>query len=209
MNNNLKLTSPRGESFPNGIKSNGKVEGFTVLEMLVVIGVAAIITSTVLGNYPEFLRRLAIEREAQLLALGLREAEEHAIRTKRAGSGFVAPFGVHFDLAKPKEYILFADFGTPNNFYDVGEEIEIIQIGRGVQLRDLCADEKQGTPDCNINSLSITFERPAPLIKVRGIKGGPVEDLGEPDFEIYVETEDGVHTQEIVVWTTGAISIEN
>lgn len=189
------------------------MRGFTVLEMLVVIGIAAIITSTVLGNYPEFSRRLAIEREAQLVALALREAEERAIRTKRAlgSEPFEAPFGVHFDLANPKEYILFADTDPGGNtgFYDIGEEIEVMKIGRSVRLKDLCADEKQGNPDCDIDSLSITFKRPAPLIEVQGVKGGPIVDLGEPDFEIYVETEDYAHTQEIVVWTTGAISVEN
>ena len=194
-----------------------------MLELLIVIGIAAIITSTVLGNYPEFSRRLAIEREAQLVALALREAEERAIRTKRTeavSEPFNPPYGVHFDLGsgptdpKRKQYILFADTDPGGNtgYYDVGEEIEIMTIGRSVRLKDLCADEKQPplfTGDCDIDSLSITFRRPAPLIQVQGVKGGPVMDLGEPDFEIYVETEDMAHTQEIVVWTTGAISIEN
>ena len=193
---------------------NVRIKGFTVLELLIVIGIVAVITSTVFGNYPEFSRRLAIEREAQLVALTLRDAEERAIRTRRAGGSFFIPFGVHFDLANPKEYILFADtdFGGNQNFYDAGEEIETITMGRSVQLKDICAYEKQGgspPPDCDINSLSITFKRPAPLIKVHGVKGGPVVDMGVPDFEIYVETEDGVHQQKIVVWTTGAISIEN
>lgn len=185
--------------------------GFTVIELLVTIGIMAVITGTVLGNYPQFSRRLNIERETQIVALSLREAEERAIRTQRAGGGFQAPFGVHFDLASPKQYIFFADTGGVSDFYDTGEELEVISMGRDVRLDHICKHEKNillGV-DCGISSLSVTFRRPAPLIEIHGVSGGPIEDLGEPDFEIYVKTEDGSLSQTIVVWTTGAISIEN
>ena len=176
-----------------------------------------VITSTMLMNYPEFSRRLAIEREAQIAALALREAEERAIRTQQAGGTFFTPFGVHFDLASPKEYVLFADTkrsttipAGESDFYDSGEALETMVMGRDVRVKDICQHEKNVPANCDIDSLSIVFYRPAPLIKVNGkTSGNPPVDLGVPDFEIHVGTEEPDNEQTIVVWTTGAISIED
>ena len=184
--------------------------GFTVVELLVVIGIMAIVTATTLINYPQFSRRLDTEREAQLVALALRDAEERAIRTHRAGGVFTAPFGVHF-IENSDQYILFSDTGGDANFYNPGEELETISLGRGVRVNDICQFEKNpllGT-NCDITSLSVTFRRPAPFIEIHGVMGGfPQVDLGEPDFEIHVDNN-GEYEKTIVIWTTGAISIED
>lgn len=186
--------------------------GFTLVEMMAALSIMAIITTTLFVSYPKLGHRLAVEREAQLVALMLRDAEERAIRTRRVGSAFSAPFGVHFDLSSPRQYVLFADLGGTSGYFDEGidEKIDTVVMGNGVSLEKLCAYEKQGLGVCLIQSLSITFRRPAPLIKVRGvIGGGIVLDLGDPDFEIYVRTDDGSFRRLVVVWTTGAISIED
>ena len=182
--------------------------GFTIIEMLVAISIMAAITTTLFVAYPKFGRRLAIEREAQFVALSLRDAEERAIRTQRAGGAFTAPFGVHFDLNARRSYILFADINS-NGYFDAGVDlaVETFSIGNSVRLDKLCAGEKNASGDCTFSSLSITFKRPAPLIEVKGNGGGGV--LPNTDFEIYVKTDDGVYAQLVVIWTTGAVSIED
>lgn len=192
-----------------------RTNGFTLIELLIVISIIIGITTIFFVNQGRFRASLNVEREAQVLALALRDAEIRSISTKQVQTTFQAPFGVHFDLANPLQYILFADTNTSGTdlFYDAGEELEVIRTQPGVRLKKLCKDEKKNFPlpgNCSITSLSITFQRPMPLIQVVGVQGGlPPADLGQPDFEIAVESNDGSIQRKVVVWTTGAVSIEN
>ncbi len=195
----------------------GGTDGFTVMELLVSIAVAVLLLTIILANFPAFGRSLAVEREAQLIALALRDAEARAIATVESpivASDFFSPYGVHFSLATPQQYIIFSDAGAAGfqGYFDAGERLETLSMGRQVRIQQICRGLKTADPNDNlcVNALSITFRRPSPLIAVKGVAGGPPPvSLGEGDFSIDLVTDSGQFKRRVVIWTTGAISIES
>ncbi|PJE64932.1 MAG: hypothetical protein COU90_00250 [Candidatus Ryanbacteria bacterium CG10_big_fil_rev_8_21_14_0_10_43_42] len=191
--------------------------GFTLTELLVAISIMVILTTVTLANYPRFGRTLAIERDAQLVALALRDAGARAAGTRISASGeFQSLFGVYFDTTpgNNNKYIIFSDING-DQFYTpgIGEELEFVFLSRGVKVDEICRLVKATPPppeDCAIGSLSITFERPAPTIRVLGVgtSGGPPVNFGSGDFEIRLGVDGDTFRREVIIWTTGAISIE-
>lgn len=188
------------------------------MELLISISIAVLILTVTLANFPSFGRVLAVEREAQLVALALRDAEARAIFTIEspvAASDFFSPYGVHFSLSNPQQYVIFSDAavaGVPE-FFDPGEQVETLLMSKRAKINQICRGLKTSSPsdDLCVNDLSITFRRPAPLIKVWGKSGAlPPEDLGGgSDFSINIISDDGQFARCVVVWTTGAMSIES
>ena len=194
----------------------GAQSGFTVIELLVVISIMAIMSGIVLADYPQFNRLTSLERGAQLMALTMRESETRAMSARGSAGVFTNRFGMHVDISStgnPRQYILFADTGGAANFYDLGEELFIHTLSPQVRINKICRllrDANPVTGECLYERLSITFERPAPVISVYGAIGGnPPDDLGTGDFEIELITVDGSLLRCVAVWSTGAISIES
>ena len=181
--------------------------GFTVIELLVVIAIIGIVSTITVANYPEFRRSLAVEREAQIVALTLRDAEARAISVRRVDTSFTVPFGVHF--VPGIQYVIFSD-NNGNGIYDsgvaAGELLETIQMSRHTKINNLCAGAKN-TPagPCNLSALSVIFKRPSPTVEARVSAGAP---LTHGNFEVDVYSDDNNLKKRITVWTTGAITIE-
>lgn len=194
------------------------VGGFTVVELLVVISIMAIISAIVLADYPKFSRVTSLERGSQLLALTMRDSETRAMSARGSAGVFTNRFGTHVDISASgnvRQYILFADTSPspPNNFYDTGEELFIRTLSSQVHINKICRllrDTNLANDQCGYDRLSITFERPAPVINVYGAtSGNPPGDLGTGDFEIELVTTDGSLFRCVVIWSTGAVSIES
>ncbi len=101
---------------------------FTIVELLVVMGIFVIISGTVIFNYTHFKSSATIENLAQDIALTVRKAQVFALGVKGAGpvGTVVFPgYGVHFSLpastppppqGSSKSFVFFADVpnvGTP------------------------------------------------------------------------------------------------
>lgn len=194
------------------------MRGFTLLELVVAVSITVLVMVAVLADFPLLGRSFAIEREAQLVALALRDAEVRAVAVRENPlGGFNTPFGVHFDIGNPNQYIIFADLnlgaGDFAGFYDAGEELETIPMSQKTKIKRICQNIKNPPEDCTIEQLSVTFRRPAPTIEISGvgvtIGGPPPVPLGDGDFEIEVVSNDESLERCIVIWTTGAISIES
>ena len=74
--------------------------GFTIPELLIVIAIVSIMTAVLLSGYPRFGEMLAIDREAQLMALAVRDIEQRAVSTLEspfAAGQFNTWDGVHFN----------------------------------------------------------------------------------------------------------------
>lgn len=193
------------------------VKGFTAFELVIAVSIVVFLSALILADFPLFGRSLTIEREAQLIALALRDTEIRAVAVRKDPlGGFFTPFGVHFNVATPRQYLIFSDLnlnaGDESDFYDTGEELETITLSQRAKIKRICMKVKSPPEDCTIEELSITFRRPAPTIEVRGVGvvvgGPPPVPLGEGDFEIEVATDDESLKRCVVIWTTGAISIE-
>ena len=124
--------------------------GFTLIEVLVVVGITIVMAGTLLAYNHESEKQFALSvSQAKLVGL-LSRAKAHALE-KYAGSNVdpdACGFGAHFDSAAPTIIILFQDkpFGSGErcfsdagveNFsgtYDEGEMVETLTLDRGVTV---------------------------------------------------------------------------
>ena len=98
--------------------------GFSLKELMVVIGILVLVNSIILSNYPEFNRRMALKKTSEEVALIARQAQAYSLGVKRSVSGGeIFGFGVHFGKSalESKSLILFTDLkSSSNKIYDAG-----------------------------------------------------------------------------------------
>ncbi len=134
----------------NFIKNKNKlISGFTLVELVVVIGILILVSSIILFNYNDFNSNVSLENLSQDIALTIRQAQTLAIGVKGVGTGTNATFpgyGIHFQLpadkANPnlggdKSFIYFADI--PSGIPSIGNKKY---------------DESLGTTDCSDATVS-------------------------------------------------------
>jgi len=150
-------------------------KGFTILELLVIIGIMGIMSAFFIPNYRQGGRQLALDRAAHELTRELRRAQEMAMSAKEHPvTGLVPPgYGIHFDRISGGgnyDIYLYADTnGSGNERYTAGEELEKINkddegiyLEREVKIKDVVTG-LSSSPD----KTSINFSPPDPITKVQ------------------------------------------
>lgn len=145
--------------------------GFTLIEMLVVIGIIVVISGIIFANNVRFGGVVQLQNLAYDIALSIRQAQVYGISVQRfqQSTTFAAAYGVHFQASSPNTFVLFGDVNTPlNGIYDPGGAIpELVQstsIQSGYTIAYLFvtppgqAESATGT----VTSLDITYRRPNP-----------------------------------------------
>ncbi len=162
--------------------------GFTMLELLVAIGLMVVVMSAVFANYPEFNRLLSLDGIANKVALTIREAQQDSVSGKefRPGTGCYPGYGIRFGSPPATSYILFGDIpGLPgastcpptdspgDGIYNgVAERIQTIALKQGYSITALCKDACSGAGD-NITSLTILFPKRQTGAAIMSNLGGP------------------------------------
>lgn len=157
-------------------------KGFTLVELLVVMGIMVVVSTLMFTNNSRFGGVVFLENLAYDIALSLRKAQVYGIAVRRYGTDdFSAGYGVQFVLNDPKRYILFADGVNPNGIFDcpdpennVCEAIEESEIQGGYHIYDLCAVPSGGTKECGLSKLNILFKRPEPDAYIRVVGDSPI-----------------------------------
>ena len=103
-----------------------KKSGFTLIELIVSIGIITMVTGIFLANYSSANRRTDLTMTAQKMVTDIRTAQNYALGLARyGGSGSTnvpsGGWGAHFSTAKNDQYVVFAD-NNGNSFYDMGSE---------------------------------------------------------------------------------------
>ena len=134
------------------------MRGFTLLELIVVMGVISFLAVLMLANYRGGRATLAEQRSIQTVAQAIRAAQNRSL-----ASNCVTPpcrFGVHFDTSLRKIEI-FND-ANMNAQYDLGEELaeESYRVETRVAITDLSPNYVCGTARC----LDILFDPPDPIV---------------------------------------------
>ncbi len=121
------------------LKSN---TGFTIVELIVCVGIISVISGAVFWNGRSFNDKTALASVAQDVALAMRQAQNYGASVRETSTGssvFTAGYGIVFDSASPSQVIIFVD-STVNNQYDgtsacTGECVEKIVLRNGVTIK--------------------------------------------------------------------------
>ena len=170
------------------------MRGFTIIELLVVIGVFAAINGMVLANYPKFTTSLNLGNVSQDIASVLRQAEGYAMGVRAFNdpvSGIVfPPYGVHFKKIEPDKFNIFADINGNGN-YDINESAGEFILNK-VKIVDLCVNYDSSPPgQCNKADIDIVYKRPDPAVTIKSqgesVSNGAVilESVGKQSAVIF------------------------
>ncbi|MFM2357891.1 MAG: hypothetical protein RJA61_628 [Candidatus Parcubacteria bacterium] len=187
-------------------KTTSFTTGFSLIELMVVIGIMAVIATISLFNYSSFNSELALTNLAYEVALTVREAQVFgsSVKVSGAGSSFDNAYGVFFNKSTPGSFISFVDSNGDREF-DVGEETATHTLSRGNTIADICRiKQSDNLNQCNENFTHITFLRPSLDARIELSSSNPpykgvVIILGAPDNK----------QKAIRIQKTGQISVES
>ncbi len=177
------------ETLPSGSEVAPQMsppQGFSLIEMLVVLAIIGFVTSVAVVGQTTFNRTLLLTESAYSIALTLRESQSFGLGSKYFQGYTNAGYGVHFDAAIPTSYIQFADVlknvyavasGCPtgtvgypdakpgNCMYDgAGELVQQYLIGQGYRISNICGVEtgigKVCSTTYSAETIDIVFARP-------------------------------------------------
>ncbi len=129
--------------------------GFSMIEMLVVLFIVTLISSIVLVNFRSGEADINLREAAQKLALDLRRAQASAesVSTLPASSSVPYGYGIYLDQSTPTSYIFFADLNNDKSYSISDQIIETITLPANIQIMSL----SPGSP------LQVYFLSPSPV----------------------------------------------
>ncbi|MFH2136366.1 MAG: GspH/FimT family pseudopilin [Patescibacteria group bacterium] len=155
--------TPTPKNFGVTLRSKG---GFTIIELLVSLGIFIIVTTMVVTNFRGGSRSDELKIAAETVASNLRRAQNMAL----AGEQFegITPaggYGIYFNLGNPDKYIIFAD-KNGNLAYDAGEVLPdgLITLPPNMVIVGVLPAA----------SSAVVFKPPKPTVY---INGGTVNDI--------------------------------
>jgi len=177
--------------------------GFTLVELVVTIGIFVVISTLVFANYPKFKSQLSLKKTSQEIAFAVREAQVYSLSVKEYEGRFDIGYGVHFDISKPDTVLLFADVNKNSEYDDNDGIVKEYKIRTSDSFSSLCGNEI-----CGLSQLDAVYLRPNPLITLRGKDSNGIPT--SPDFsdaEIKILSSGGME-KKIIIWVSGQITIE-
>src|SRR3989344_3989763 len=196
-----------------------RFSGFTLIEVIVVIGIMSVISAIVLVNFPRFQKGHEVEREAAKLALAMRKAQSFSLGVREFNSAFnddpfclnipvrFPGYGVYLTMSLPTVYTIFGD-ATCSKQYDtfpVDETVENIKIENKAKLGSLKGfNVGICSSGCALDEVLVIYLRPGPSVFLTG--NGDIDSYDY--FEISLTSSDGSAAKTVVVRSTGQISIK-
>ncbi len=197
---------------------NKSKKGFTLIELVVVIGIFGLIMSVALFNQSKLSSSTLLTNLAYETALALRQAQTYGIGvTSVSGvNGFSGGFGVHFSSSLPNQFIIFKDTDGSKTYspptggtYPVTDQnITVYSIAGGNKITGLCYTDSSGPPaHCGQTSVDVVFTRPDPeaFITLGGLNP---TGQSQASAQIMVSTPTGDKTKTVDVEYSGQIGVQ-
>jgi prepilin-type N-terminal cleavage/methylation domain-containing protein len=193
----------------NTKKRWGQIGGFTLIELVVVMGIVTLISSIILAKHSNFGGKVLLRSLAYEIALSIRETQTFGISSKQfggSGVGYRAGYGVHFDRNTPNSYIQFSDSVHTNSVYDgSGELVRSFSVSPKYKIKDLCAKPVGGSLTCGQSTIDVSFVRPHPDAAIR-VNNDTVTRYEEAQIMLTTRNEDG-DTRAVIVGLAGQIAV--
>src|SRR3989344_22141 len=146
--------------------------GFTLIELVAVMGIIIIVTSVTLANNSRFGGTVLLQNLAYDMALSIRQAQVYGIAVRGySANNFTAGYGMHFSTSEAGgslQYELFADKNRDGLFTsdldpDIDENVPPTHyIGRGYYISGLSILEPGASTETSVSTIDILFKRPEP-----------------------------------------------
>jgi len=195
--------------------------GFTVVELLVTLGIVVLVTGIVMINYASFNSSVLLTSQAYLTGFDLREAQSLAISVRGNASQFTEEYGMYFSMSTPDRYSLFQDNNANGDNsparYNAGEAIGTpYKVDARFTITNLCATNSSSRT-CYADDPATTGEVIDPALSDLAIS------FKRPDFDadIYSSAKSNIisaeihfgsagvsHQKKVVVQSSGQINID-
>jgi prepilin-type N-terminal cleavage/methylation domain-containing protein len=190
-----------------------KQDGFTLVELLVVVVILVLITSVVLVGSSRGQGGILLTNAAYEVAIMLREAQSYgssAFKPGNIGTEVSVPYGVYIDETIPGSIKLFRDDNEDGLFNAVDDySIEDLAFTGGIQIQqfcwnpgggEVCSDTEGGT-----QTISVTFKRPNPDARV--LSTGGTSCSAGCEYAIIRIVSPAGDTRAVQVYTTGQVAV--
>ncbi len=146
------------------MRHNKTTLGFTMVELLVVLGIFSVMTGVVLGKYRTYNTNALFANASEDIVLALRQAQVYGVGVKGSSGNFDVPYGVYFntDATNKNGLKFFADLNN-NKLFDATEDtgltILAVKWANSISITSLLCD---GFACGTTNGATVTFKRPNP-----------------------------------------------
>lgn len=195
--------------------------GFTLLELMIVISIFTIMTGVLLANYRRFGSNVALTNLANDIAISIRETQAYALGVKGITVSnqinFSKPYGIFFDSYTgslgQKNYIQFAD-DNDNETYQAGDiEVKSYSFANnrvfdsfGIQ-RKCRQNSNNSWTNISNDKLNIIFKRPNPNAYIRST-GSPTYKAAELCIATPNTDLSGDNVRRVVVYESGQVEVK-
>lgn len=199
-------------------------EGFTLVEMMVVIGIFLIVTGVILINVPNFREKTSVDLVAQDLAVTIRSSQVFGIGTKAIGDSSVA-YGVYLstEASKKGQFVLFADLPDSDGKTDLiynpstdgttcgqtSTECQSLYSLNGFNIVGINIYSNDSPNPIPLSDINISFLRPKSNPRFCTSSGNPCPEDGISKAEIIVESLKEKKQKEVVVYANGQIAVQD
>lgn len=174
--------------------------GFTLVELLVSVGLFTMMTSVVLAKYRTFENNAKFTNAAEDIVLAFRQAQVYGVATKAEASSFDIPYGVYLKQSTPSQIIIFADRDRNGRYTNTDNPV-IGTINWGSVFSSLSLKCAGGV--CSGNEFSVTFERPNVDAIIKDGSGSQYTNTNAS-----VTVSNGTKTSIISISDAGQISVQ-
>lgn len=137
--------------------SRDSSKGFTLAELLVVIGIIALISTVVFANYRQGEKHFSLQRASYALVQDIRSAQNMAMGARTVAGVVPEGYGIYFNTSTPTQYKIFADNG--DGLYGGGDtDVTTLQFESGIAITSLSTG----------GTLSVVFFPPDPSVLISG-----------------------------------------
>jgi Tfp pilus assembly protein FimT len=186
--------------------------GFTLVELMVSIGIMIMILSLVMVNYKKFDSGVVLTNLAYDVGLSIRNAQTYGINVRGVTQGintsYSSRYGVHFEMTSPNSYFIFADNDNSSIYESANDTVvDTYRLMGGYVISALCVISNEGVETCSVGNdalIDITFKRPNPDASFY------VQPLAGTTVVIKLQSKkDPTGIKNVIVNTTGQISIKD